>query len=69
MIQTKTLAMTEVARTLRTSRGGGKMKRLFSFVSKISSLFSRVGDIGWFIILIILFITMFLMIFTGVIKR
>ncbi len=69
MIQGKLLAMTEVARTLRTSRGGGRMKRLFSFVSKISSLFSRVGDIGWFIILIILFITMFLMIFTGVIKR
>jgi len=69
MIQTKLVAMTEVARTLRTSRGGGRMKRLFSFVSKISSLFSRVGDIGWFIILIILFITIFIVVFTGVIKR
>jgi len=47
----------------------GRMKRFFSFVSKISDLFSRISDIGWFIIILILFIIIFLMAFTGVMKH
>ena len=69
MIQGKLLAMTEVARTLRTSRGGGRMKKLLSFVSKISNFFSKINDLAWCIIILILFITIFIVVFTGVIKR
>jgi len=46
MIQGKLLAMAEVARSLRSSRGGGRMKGLFSFVSKALGLFSRLSELS-----------------------
>jgi|GEM_PF-2100151 len=51
MIQTKTIAMTEVGWRLRTSRGGGRMRRLFSFISKISDFINKLSDISWIIII------------------
>jgi len=68
MIQSKALAMTEVAWSLRTSKGGGRMKRLFSFVSKVSDFISKLSDFSWLIIIFILFITIFLFIIIGIMK-
>jgi len=47
----------------------GRMKRLFSFVSKILDLFSRISDLSWIIIVLILFFTIFIIVLMGVIKR
>jgi len=63
MIQAKTFAMTEVARTLRISKRRGMMKRFLSFVSKISDLFYRISDVGWLILILILFIIIFILCF------
>jgi len=40
----------------------GRMKRLFSFVSKILDLFSRISDLSWIIMILILLFTLFIMI-------
>jgi len=76
MIQGKPLAMTEVARTLKTIvhvmqqhfKRRGRMKRLFSFVAKASGLFPRISELFWIILIIILFCFIFIIFLIGIIK-
>jgi len=66
MIQTKPLAMTEVAPDASHFKRRERMKRLFSFVSKISNFISKFSDVAWTIIILILFIIIFIFILIGI---
>ena len=76
MIQGKPLPTTEVARTIKTVvhviqqhfKRRGRVKRAFSSVSKALGLFPRISDLSWIIIILILFFTIFIMVFIGIIK-
>lgn len=69
MIQGKPLAMTEVARDPSHFKRRGRMKKLLSFVAKALGLFSRISELSWTPIILILFFTIFIMIFIGIMKR
>jgi len=68
MIQTKSLAIAEVTSGRFVLQKEEKMKKLFSFVSKISDFISKFSDVAWTIIILILFIIIFIFILIGIMK-
>jgi len=68
MIQRKLAAITETTSDASYFKRRERMKRIFFFVSKISEFISKLSDIAWVIIIFILFITIFIYIFLGIIK-
>jgi len=62
MIQTKPLAIAEVSPDASHFKRRKRMKRLFSFVSKMSNFISKLSDVAWTIIILILFLIIFILI-------
>ena len=68
MIQSKAPAITEATSDASHFKRRERMKRIFSFVSKISEFISKFSDLAWVIIILILFITIFILLVIGLLK-